>query len=99
LVRVAQLEDLHHIRTHHVEVVFAPDERVPVDAIRAAAGVEDVKVEGRRVTCTVRGSFDSLFHAIRDAKVTDLVSTEPSLEEIFLSYYSTDVDKHKALPG
>jgi ABC-2 type transport system ATP-binding protein len=98
LVRVAQLEDLHHIRAHHVEILFAPDERVPVDAIRSAAGVEDVRVEGQRVTCTVRGSFDSLFLAIRDAKVADLVSTEPSLEEIFLSYYSQDTGKQKALP-
>jgi ABC-2 type transport system ATP-binding protein len=99
LVRVAQLEDLHHIRAHHVEVLFAPDERVPVDAIRSAAGVEDVKVEGQRVTCTIRGSFDSLFRAIRDAKVADLVSTEPSLEEIFLSYYSEDAGKQKSLPS
>src|SRR4030088_2057354 len=43
LVRVAQLEDLHHIRTHHVEVLFAPEERIPVDAIQSSAGVEDVK--------------------------------------------------------
>src|SRR5712664_1704233 len=57
LVKVAQLEDLHNIRAHHVELLFAPDERVPVDAILSAAGVEDVKVEGQRVTCTIRGSF------------------------------------------
>jgi ABC-2 type transport system ATP-binding protein len=99
LVRVAELEDLHHIRAHRVEVVFAPGERVPETAIRSATGVEDVKVDGQRVTCTVRGSFDSLFHAIRDAKVTDLVSTEPSLEEIFLSYYSEGTEKQKALPS
>src|SRR3981081_2603972 len=47
LVRVAQLEDQHHIRTHHVEVLFAPEERIPVDAIQSSAGVEDVKVEGQ----------------------------------------------------
>jgi ABC-2 type transport system ATP-binding protein len=99
LVRVAQLEDLHHIRAHHVEIVFATEERVPEASIRSAAGVEDVKVEGSRVTCTVRGSFDSLFLAIRDSKVADLVSTEPSLEEIFLSYYSEAAGNQKALPG
>jgi hypothetical protein len=47
----------------------------------------------------VRGPIGPLLHAIRDAKVTDLVSTEPSLEEVFLSYYSEDADKQKALPG
>jgi ABC-2 type transport system ATP-binding protein len=59
--------------------------------------VEDVKIDGRRVSCTVRGSFEPLFDAIRNAKVTDLVSTEPSLEEIFLSYY-TEAPTPKALP-
>jgi hypothetical protein len=39
-----------------------------------------------------------LLHAIRDMKVIDLVSTEPSLEEIFLSYYSEGAGKQKALP-
>jgi ABC-2 type transport system ATP-binding protein len=88
LVRVAQLEDLRHIRVHRVELEFAPGEVVPEDKIRTAAGVEDVAVHGQRLTCNVRGSFDPLLEAIRGTRVTDLVSTEPSLEEIFLSYYS-----------
>ena len=99
LVRVAQLEDLRHIRAHHVELEFAPGERIPEAAIRSAPGVEDMKVDGQRVTCTVRGSFDPLLRAIRDVNVANLVSTEPSLEEIFLSYYSEATDKQKALPG
>jgi ABC-2 type transport system ATP-binding protein len=98
LVRVAELEDLHHIRAHHVEIEFAPGAPVPEGAIRSAAGVEDVTVEGQRARCTVRGSFGPLFDAIHDAKVTDLVSTEPSLEEIFLSYYSENESTQKALP-
>ena len=98
LVRVAQLEDLHHIRAHQVEIEFAAGTSVPADSIRAAAGVEDVAVDGQRVRCTVRGSFGPLFDAIRDAKVTDLVSTEPSLEEMFLSYYSESDQTQKALP-
>src|SRR5258706_1895563 len=98
LVRVAQLEDLHHIRAHHVEIEFAPGAPVPDGAIRSAAGVEDVVVDGQRVRCTVRGTFGPLFDAIHDAKVTDLVSTEPSLEEMSLSYYSETDPTRKALP-
>jgi len=98
LVNVAQLEELHHIRAHRVELEFAPGTPVPEDAIRSAAGVDNVSVEGQRVSCTVRGSFGPLFEAIRNAKVTDLVSTEPSLEEIFLSYYSEAAPGQKALP-
>jgi ABC-type multidrug transport system ATPase subunit len=88
LARVAQLEDLRHIRLHRVELEFSPDATVPETKIRAAPGVEEVKVAGHRVTCTVRGTFEPLLKAIGSAHVTDVVSTEPSLEEIFLSYYT-----------
>jgi ABC-2 type transport system ATP-binding protein len=88
LVRVAQLEELRHIRVHRVEVEFASGSDVPETRIRAAPGVEDVVVADHRVTCTVRGSFEPLLDAIRGAEVTNLVSTEPSLEEVFLSYYT-----------
>ena len=96
LARVAQLEDLKHIRVHRVEVEFAEGTRVPEARIRRAEGVEDVSVDGQRISCTVRGGFEPLLEAIREADVTDLVSTEPSLEEIFLSYYSEA--SPKALP-
>ena len=100
LARVALLEDLQHIRAHRVEIEFAQESQVPEAAIRSAAGVEDVTVDGQRVSCTVRGSFEPLLDAIRSAKVADLVSTEPSLEEIFLSYYSQPpaTPTQKALP-
>ncbi len=98
LVNVAQLDELHHIRAHRVELEFAPGTPLPEAAIRAAAGVENVTVDGQHVSCTVRGSFGPLFEAIRSAKVTDLVSSEPSLEEIFLSYYNESDPGQKALP-
>jgi ABC-2 type transport system ATP-binding protein len=98
LVNVAQLDELHHIRAHRVELEFAPGTAVPEAAMRSAAGVENVTVDGQRVSCTVRGSVGPLFGAIRNATVTDLVSTEPSLEEIFLSYYSETAPAPKALP-
>ena len=96
LVRIADLDELHRIRFHHVEIEFATGARVPLDAIKAAAGGEDVVAEDHRVACTVKGSFEPLLHAIRDAKVTNLVSHEPSLEEIFLEYYR---DAPRALPS
>jgi ABC-2 type transport system ATP-binding protein len=96
LVNVAQLEDLHRIRTHHVEIEFAAGSQLPEAAIRSAAGVDEVRVEGPRLTCTVHGSIEPMLAAIHDARVTDLLSTEPSLEEIFLSFYSEP--STKALP-
>jgi ABC-2 type transport system ATP-binding protein len=97
LVQVAQLDDLRRIRLHRVEIEFAPGSPVPEGKLTNAQGVEDVAVRGHRVTCTVQGSFDGLIEAITDAEVTDLVSTEPSLEEVFLSFF--DEPKRKALPS
>jgi ABC-2 type transport system ATP-binding protein len=88
LVRVAQLDELRHIRVHHVDIELAEGSPVPETELRAAEGVEEVTVDGRRVSCTVRGSFEPLLDALRGAQVSDLVSTEPSLEEVFLSYFS-----------
>ena len=88
LVRVASLEDLHQIRMHRVEIEFAGD--VPVEAIRRAAGVDGVTAENHRVRCFVRGSFEPLMAAIAGARVVNLSSHEPSLEDTFLEYYAED---------
>jgi ABC-2 type transport system ATP-binding protein len=88
LVRVAHLDELRRIRVHRVEIEFAPGTAVPEAQIRDAEGVDGVTVTGHRVACTVRGGFDPLLDAIRESGVVDLVSSEPSLEEIFLSYFS-----------
>ena len=87
LVKVADLEELHGIRLHHVEIEFAEGTAIPEEAVRATPGVDRVSVTDRVLTCTVHGSFDPLLKALRVATVTNLVSHEPSLEEVFLEYY------------
>ena len=90
LVKVAELDEIHRIRLHRLEIEFAPSTEVPEAAIRSAAGVEDVVTADHSVTCTVKGTFDPLLKALNGATVTNLVSHEPSLEEIFLTYYRPD---------
>ena len=87
LVKVAELDEIHNIRLHRLELEFAPGTDVPEAAIRSADGVEDVIVEDNKVTCTVKGPFDPLLKVLQGATVTNLVSHEPSLEELFLTYY------------
>ncbi len=87
LVRVANLSELHRIRFHRVELEFAPGDEIPDRKIRNAEGVTDVNVDDRVVTCTVHGSFEPLLEALHGANVANLVSREPSLEEVFLEYY------------
>jgi len=97
LVKVAELGELTRVRVHHVEVEFAPGEEVPESKLRTVPGVGDVTVAGQRLKCTVHGNFDALLKAISGSKVIDLVSTEPSLEEFFLSFFGEP--KPKALPS
>jgi ABC-2 type transport system ATP-binding protein len=87
LVSDMTMDKVHELRFHEVVIEFNGE--VPEAAVRAAAGVDDVKVDGSKLTCTVHGGFDALLAAISGHPVVDLVSREPSLESIFLSYYST----------
>jgi ABC-2 type transport system ATP-binding protein len=88
LVRLARLADLHEIRFHQVEIQFAGT--VPVEAITRAAGVDRVEVKDSRLRCIVRGSFEPLMQALRDGHVINFASHEPSLEEVFLTFYRGD---------
>jgi ABC-2 type transport system ATP-binding protein len=87
LATVGTLDELAGIRAHHVRIEFA--EAPPLERLRAVPGFERVEIDGRRVTGMYRGSFDPLLAAIAGTGVTTLESREPSLEEIFLSYYAT----------
>jgi ABC-2 type transport system ATP-binding protein len=98
LVKVAELDEIHNIRLHRVDLEFAPGTDVPEAAVRSAAGVEDVVVEDSKLTCTVKGSFDPLLKALTGATVTNLVSHEPSLEELFLTYYRPDTPPEALSP-
>jgi ABC-2 type transport system ATP-binding protein len=90
LVRVASLADLHEIRFHHVEIVFGDEP--PAPELLRAAGLANPRVEDRRVTGDVRGSFEALMKLLGSRRVLSFISHEPSLEEVFLAYY-------KALPN
>ena len=85
LVRVASLNELHHMRVHEVEVEFGDEP--PIDQLRGAEGVSLEEVDGHRVRLTVRGSFEPLMAALQGHRIVNLVSHEPSLEEVFLAYY------------
>ena len=85
LVSDMTMDKVHDLRFHEVTLEFGG--AVPEAAVRAAAGVEDVAVDGARLTCTVHSGFDGLLAALSGHAVVDMVSREPSLESLFLSYY------------
>jgi ABC-2 type transport system ATP-binding protein len=85
LVTVSPLDELVGVRAHRVEIDFADD--VPIDRLRAVPGFEQVEVRDHRVTGMMRGEFSAILAALAGQRVKSLTSREPSLEEIFLTYY------------
>jgi polyether ionophore transport system ATP-binding protein len=67
------------LSSHILGEVEALCDRVP--------GVSSVQAHGRVVRCQVRGPVAPLLKVLAAADVTELLSREPSLEELFLAQY------------
>jgi ABC-2 type transport system ATP-binding protein len=87
LVEVGTLADMRHLSALRIEAEMdgaAPD-------LANVPGVSAVEVDGNRVRCHVTGSVEPLLSVLARAGVHHLVSEEPSLEELFLAHYGTEV--------
>ena len=66
-----------------------------IDAWRSLAehGYRHIPVvDGDVVRCQVQGSVEPLLNALANTGVRELLSREPSLEELFLSHYGAPAD-------
>jgi len=93
LIAVEDVAALKSRALRRLEIHFARP--VPPGAFAGVAGVRDLTVEDSILRCTVMGSLDALVKAAAQFEVLNLVSHEPSLEEIFLAYYGGG-DSHAA---
>ena len=85
------VEDVGALKTHavrEIELHFASP--VPADAFAGLPGVRDLEIHGDVVRCTVSGSMDAIVKAAAHFEVIDIESHEPSLEDIFLTFYGRD---------
>ena len=87
LVRLGGVADLKDIRRHELELTFAT--APPIDAFRSLAGMERVEAapDGLSVRLVVQGDVDALIKLAARYPLVNIVSQEPSLEDIFLRYY------------
>jgi ABC-2 type transport system ATP-binding protein len=86
LATVGTLDQLTGIRAHHVRIEFAG--APPADRLQGLKGFEGLAIDDRQATGLYRGSFDELLGAVAGSPVSSFESREPTLEEVFLSYYS-----------
>jgi len=85
LVTVGPIAELLGAKAHRIEIELADPSAAAL--VARVPGLEQIKVDGARVSGLYRGAFDPLLAALSGQRVVSFVSREPSLEEIFLSYY------------
>ncbi|QUW85556.1 ABC transporter ATP-binding protein (plasmid) [Streptomyces mirabilis] len=83
LVEVGTLAEMRHLSALSVEATFTS---APPDLTRVP-GVSGVEVEGHKVRLQVHGSVEPLLERLTAVGVTQILSREPSLEELFLAQY------------
>ncbi|HEY7962316.1 MAG TPA: ABC transporter ATP-binding protein [Solirubrobacteraceae bacterium] len=85
LIEIGTLGDLRHLSAVTVEVTF----NGPAPELAGVAGVRAVSCEPGRLRCQVQGSMSALVAALAagESEVVQLLSREPSLEELFLAHY------------
>jgi len=83
LVEVGTLADMRHLSALSIEATF---DAAPPDLSRVP-GVTGLVVQGHDLRCQVVGSVEPLLGVLAASGVHQLLSREPSLEELFLAHY------------
>ncbi len=86
--RIAAVEDVAEMRGrayHHVSIDFA----APIDPaeFERLPGVDALRIDGPHVVFKARGALDPIIKAAARHTVLDIEVTEPTLEELFLTFY------------
>lgn len=83
LLEIGTVEQMRHLSALSIEATF---EGAPPN-VDGVPGVSAVEVEGNRLRCQVSGSVGPLLQALCAAGVHEILSSKPSLEELFLAHY------------
>ena len=86
LVTVETIETLKSHSVRQLEIHFA--RAIPKEKFSNVPGIRDILVQDKLLTCNVVGSLDALVKAAAQFEVINIISHEPSLEDIFMTYYN-----------
>ncbi len=89
LVAVERIADLRARAIRKLEIEFGAP--IAPEEFAGVAGIRDVAVANATLRCTVVGSMDPVLKAANRYEIRALSSVEPSLEEVFLTYYGEEV--------
>lgn len=86
LIEIGSLEEMRHLSALTIEATFAGD----MPDFSSIEGVTVFEKDGRRVSLEVIGAVKPLLMVLAKYDVTELLSREASLEELFLSLYGAN---------
>jgi ABC-2 type transport system ATP-binding protein len=92
LVEMGTLDEMRHLSALIVDASFDG----PVPDLSGIPGVTSIQVQGQRLRCQVHGAVGPLLKALGDSQVHELLSREPSLEELFLAQYGQSSESAEA---
>ncbi len=95
LVEMGTLAQMRHLAALTVEATFEGD----VPDLSAVPGVSAVERDGNVVRLQVRGTVEPLLKVLAASGVRELLSREPSLEELFLAHYGAGAPAGDAAAG
>ncbi|MEN2983611.1 MAG: ABC transporter ATP-binding protein [Dictyoglomaceae bacterium] len=85
IVAIEKIENLKKKALRRVEIHFS--EKVPIESFSNLPGIKELTQEDNIIKFTVIGSLDPVIKRSSQFEVINIISHEPSLEEIFMSFY------------
>jgi ABC-2 type transport system ATP-binding protein len=86
LTTVEAVDELKRRAMRRMTIEFK--EPVPASAFEGLAGITAVEARDRRIFCRVVGPLDAVIKAAARYPVADITTERPSLEEVFMEFYS-----------
>jgi ABC-2 type transport system ATP-binding protein len=99
LVKVGAVHTLKEIQHHEVDLTFPG--QASADWFKGVAGVQSVTVNngGHTARLTVQSDLSTILRVAAEHGATNIITREPSLEEIFLRYYTPQSESQAASAG
>ena len=85
IITSEQISDLKNKTIKKYEITF--DNTPDINEIRNIKNISNLVIQGNSVTLNIKGAIDNLLKVISKYTVINLRIIEPSLEEIFLTFY------------
>jgi ABC-2 type transport system ATP-binding protein len=88
LVALGSVDELRRRARQRIEVWF--DDEPSAAELSALPGLDDVTLEGKRLTATLSGSIQPLLELLARNRVVSMLVEEPDLEDAFLDLYDQE---------